>query len=73
MPAYKLKDAVERTAVEREVELLGSHKDLLWKIEKALKNRDITTEEAIDMLKENKDFRLHFKEDDFIKIKREIE
>lgn len=73
MPIYKFKETVEEIAAERGLHLVGSQHDLIWKIEKALESKAITVGEVKDMLMDNKDFRLHFKSDDFEKIRRATE
>jgi len=72
MPIYKFKKKVEEIAVERGIHIVGSQDNLLRKIEKALENKEITSEEVKDMLLDDKDFRLHFSSDDFEKIRKVI-
>ncbi len=73
MPAYKFKETVEEIAIERDLHLVESQNRLIWEIAKSLESRKINAEGAVEMLKANKDFRLHFKFDDFEKIRRATE
>jgi tellurite resistance protein len=56
MPAYNFREAVVKIAGNREIKLYDFQKDFLWEIENDLKKERITAEEAIEKLKEDKDF-----------------
>ena len=72
MPIYKFKSTVEEIATEKSLHLVGSQERLIWNIEKGLERGEITPDQVADMLKDDKDFRLHFTRDDFEKIERAI-
>jgi tellurite resistance protein len=56
MPAYNFRETVVKIAESREIKLYDFQKDFLWEIENDLKKNRITAEEAIEKLKEDKDF-----------------
>lgn len=68
MLIYKFKETVLKIAQEKGMKLYDSHESLLWEIDKELKEGKITVEEAVERLKEHKDFRLNFTSDDFKEI-----
>lgn len=72
MQTYKVEEKILEIAKAREVEILNSQDSAIRSVKKALEGGETEVSKLMEILKDNKEFRLNFSSDDFRAIAKVI-